>query len=146
MTGRLVEALRERGYRLTMARRAILRVLEESSESLSPLAVHARAQAYEPGLSLATVYRTLDLIDRLGLVQRVHTDQGCHEYSRAGDSEHHLVCRECGHVIQFPCEGLEPLIERVQQTTGYRVDRHILELSGVCGDCQGADGEVLGDD
>ena len=132
----MVAALRQAGYRLTQPRLAILQVLEESDEGLSPEEIHRRAKAlYEP-TGLVTVYRTLDLLDDLGLARRVHSRAGCHGYACGSDKQHHLVCRGCGHVVEFPCEGLAPLIKAVRQRTGYMVTGHLLELSGLCPACQ----------
>jgi Fur family ferric uptake transcriptional regulator len=139
----MAQALRQAGYRLTQPRLAILRVLEENDAGLSPDEVHQQGKATCASLGLVTVYRTLDLLDELGLVRRVHSEQRCHGYASAGTDRHHLICQGCRRVIEFPCEGLDGLIESVRQQTGYTITNHLLELSGLCPDCQaghGADG------
>jgi Fe2+ or Zn2+ uptake regulation protein len=124
----MAQALRQAGYRLTQPRLAILRVLEENDAGLSPDEVHQQGKA---------------TCASLGLVRRVHSEQRCHGYASAGTDRHHLICQGCRRVIEFPCEGLDGLIESVRQQTGYTITNHLLELSGLCPDCQaghGADG------
>jgi Fur family ferric uptake transcriptional regulator len=132
----MAQALRGAGYRLTRPRRAVLQVLRESDESLSPEEIHRRGRAICGSLGLVTVYRTLDILDRLGLARRVHTQGRCHGYARADGAKHYLVCRRCERVIEFPCDGLDRLIAEVEQGTGYVIDAHLLELTGLCPDCQ----------
>jgi Fur family ferric uptake transcriptional regulator len=132
----MAQALREAGYRLTQPRRAVLQVLEESAVQLSPYEIHHRGQRAYPQLGLVTVYRTLELLDELGLVRRVHSEGSCHTYARAGEDKHYLVCRGCHRVVEFPCGGLEALIEEVERRSSYAIDGHLLELTGLCPECQ----------
>jgi Fur family ferric uptake transcriptional regulator len=132
----MAQALRQAGYRLTQPRLAILQVLEENDEGLNPEEVYRRAKRICTSLGLVTVYRTLDLLTELDLVRRVHSEQRCHSYASAGTDRHYLICRGCRRVIEFPCDGLEGLIESVRQQTGYTITDHLLELSGLCPDCQ----------
>ena len=132
----MAQALRQAGYRLTQPRLAVMQVLETSGEGLSPDEVHQQGKAICASLGLVTVYRTLDLLAELGLVRRVHSEQRCHSYARAGVDRHHLLCQGCHRVTEFPCEGLDGLIESVRQQTGYTITGHLLELSGLCQNCQ----------
>lgn len=132
----MAQALHDAGYRLTQPRRAVLQVLEESAVQLSPYEIHRRGQSTYPHLGLVTVYRTLDLLDDLGLVRRVHSEGSCHNYARAGEDKHYLVCRGCHRVVQFPCGGLDELIEEVERRSAYTIDGHLLELTGLCPECQ----------
>ncbi len=134
----MVTALRKAGYRLTMPRLAVLQVLQEHHEELSPEEVHRLGKAIYASLGLVTVYRTLELLNRLRLAQRIHTTGGCHGYARIGGDHHHLVCRRCARVVEFPCTGLDELIEQVCRATGFTVDTHLLELNGLCPECQKA--------
>jgi Fur family ferric uptake transcriptional regulator len=132
----MAQALRQAGYRLTQPRMAVLQVLEESDEGLSPEEVYRQGRTICASLGLVTVYRTLELLIELGLVRRVHSEQNCHGYASAGTNRHHLICQGCHRVVEFPCEGLDSLIESVRQQTGYTISEHLLELSGLCQDCQ----------
>ncbi len=132
----MAQALRRAGYRLTRPRQAVLQVLEENDVSLTPQEVYRRGRAIYPQLGLVTVYRTLDLLATLGLARRVHSGRHCQDYVSAGAGRHHLLCQKCRRVVEFPCSGLGDLIEQVQQRTGYAITDHLLELSGLCPDCQ----------
>jgi Fur family ferric uptake transcriptional regulator len=133
---KMARALHAAGYRLTKPRLAVLQVLQENDESLNPDEIHQRAQEIYAPLGLVTVYRTLDILDELTLVRRVHTGQRCHGYASADIKRHYLVCQNCHRVIEFPCDGLDDLIQGVRQRTGYVIVSHLLELSGVCPACQ----------
>jgi len=133
----MAQALREAGYRLTQSRRAVWQVLQGNSGYLSPHEIHKRGRALHPSLGLVTVYRTLEMLDELGLVRRVHGQGNCHGYARANSATgHYLVCHQCGQVAEFPCEGMEGIIEAVQQRSGFTVEEHLLELVGLCPICQ----------
>jgi len=130
--------LQQKGYRLTKPRMAVLQVLTESGERLSPAAVHRRAKTIYPQVGLVTVYRTLDMLAGLGLIDRVHLEKGCHTYVLAKEGhQHQLRCSHCGEVIYFEGdEDIAGLMQRVAQRTGYRVEGHRLELLGICPECQ----------
>ncbi len=132
----MAQALRDAGYRLTQPRLAVLQVLDENDAGLNPEAIYDRGRAIYPSLGLVTVYRTLDLLAELGLVRRVHSEHRCHSYASAGTDRHHLICAGCHRVTEFPCNGLDALIEAVRQQTGYTVTEHLLELTGLCPACQ----------
>ena len=136
----LARALREAGYRVTQPRLAILQVLEDNDEGLSPEEIYRRGKAICESLGLVTVYRTLDLLTGLGIVRRVHSGQRCQSYASAGTDRHYLVCSGCHRVTEFPCDGLETLIEGVRQRTGYTITDHLVELSGLCPACQAEEG------
>ncbi len=133
---KMTHALRQAGYKLTQPRLAILQVLEENDGGLSPEEVHQQGKAICASLGLVTVYRTLDLLAELGLVRRVHSEQRCRSYANASAGRHYLICQECHRVIEFPCDGLDGLIRSVRQQTGYTITEHLLELRGLCPDCQ----------
>jgi Fur family ferric uptake transcriptional regulator len=133
----MAQALRQAGYRLTQPRLAVLQVLQENSGYLSPAEIRERGRALHPSLGLVTVYRTLETLDELGLVRRVHGQGNCHGYARANSARgHYLVCHRCGQVTEFPCEGMEGVIEAVRQRSGFTVEEHLLELVGLCPACQ----------
>ena len=134
--GEMARALRASGHRLTQPRLAVLRVLQNSDAGLNPEEICQQGREICASLGLVTVYRTLDLLTELGLVRRVHSDHHCQRYACAGTDRHYLVCDGCHRVVEFPCAGLEELIERVGAQTGYAVQSHLLELSGLCPECQ----------
>lgn len=128
--------LRDAGYRITQPRQAILQVLQEHEEGLSPEEIHELGEAIHPPLGLVTVYRTLDLLDELGLVRRVHSEGRCQRYASAAPHGHYLVCRNCHKVSEFPCKGLDAVIDAVQKRTEYQITGHLLELRGLCPSCR----------
>jgi Fur family ferric uptake transcriptional regulator len=136
----MARALRARGLRLTSQRLAIIKVLLEADEHLTPAEVLDRGIGECRGLGLTTVYRMLELLRESGHVQRVHLEEGCHAYARLEEKEeHHLVCQGCHRVVGFPCTGLTDLVEETAQRTGFSVESHLLELVGLCPECQEAD-------
>ena len=132
----LADSLRQAGHRLTQPRWAVMQVLERNDQVLDPAAICAQARSLCPSVGLVTVYRTLELLTDLGLVRRVHSEQRCHSYALSAADRHHLVCEGCHRVLEFPCGGLDGLIDAVRQDTGYTVTAHLLELTGLCPDCQ----------
>jgi Fe2+ or Zn2+ uptake regulation protein len=122
---------------LTRPRQAVLAALSLSAEHLNPAEIYERARAVYPKIGLVTVYRALDLLTQLGCIQRVHLDEGCHSYVRAGEGHsHQLICKECGRVEAFSeCE-LEKVIRRLSQKTGFAIEGHRLELLGRCPECR----------
>lgn len=135
----LTRQLRENGYKLTQARRAVIQALLAASTPLAVNDLHEQAQAYDAGLGLVTVYRTLEILTGLGLARPVHLAENCHGYSLATPGHtHHLVCRLCSAVVEFEGCDLSGLLEAVAAQTGYAISGHWLELEGLCPDCQRA--------
>lgn len=132
------EKLNQQGLRLTQPRREVLAVLEGSQVPLSPQTIHARTADAGAEIGLATVYRTLDLLDDFGLVRRVHGPATCHGYVLASPGHHHtLVCQGCTKAVEFSgSEDLDALLGRIEAQTGYQIQDHLLQLAGLCPDCQ----------
>ncbi|MBU0494647.1 MAG: transcriptional repressor [Chloroflexi bacterium] len=132
--------LTEAGCRITAPRRAVIEILQTTQAPLEPPDILRQAQAIHRQLGLVTVYRTLSLLTGLGLVRRVHLAEGCHAYAPVAQVlSHHLICQQCHQVVEFPCAGLEPLIDQVSAQTGFVVNDHLLELVGTCPACQQAE-------
>jgi Fur family ferric uptake transcriptional regulator len=129
--------LSQAGYRITQPRRAVIRVLLEDEGYSCPAEVRDRARTHCPTVGLVTVYRTLDLLTKLGFVRRIHAGDGCHGYAIASlGHRHHLVCRRCGATVEFDGCDLSTFLAQVTQETGYTVEDHLLELVGLCSMCQ----------
>jgi Fur family ferric uptake transcriptional regulator len=134
---RVIQQLSQAGYRITRPRRAVIRALLEDEGYASPAEVRERARSYYPTIGLVTVYRTLDLLSELGFVRRIHTEEGCHSYAAANHGHHHhLICRHCGEAVEFQGCDLSPFLARISQQTGYSIEDHLLELVGICSNCQ----------
>ncbi len=133
-----LQRLTHAGFRRTRPRQAVVRALLEASGWLRPEEALSRARAYCPSLGLVTVYRALALLEGLGIARRIHVEPGCRGYVAASLTHgHHLVCRSCHQVVEFPgSEDLNPLIEHVSRTTRFVIEDHLLELVGLCPGCR----------
>jgi Fur family ferric uptake transcriptional regulator len=135
----LADRVKARGYRLTAPRRAVLEVLARERAHLTPEELYRRARRRYAKLGLVTVYRTLELLERLGMVQRVHIKPGCHSFALVrlvGEHHHQLICRECGRVEEFSDCRLETALQELQARTGFAIESHQLEVIGRCPQCQ----------
>lgn len=133
--------VRGHGQRLTAQRRAVIEVIMATSQRLTPADVYRRARRRHPGVGLATVYRTLELLAELGAVERLHEPEGCHSFvadQSAGTHHHHLVCSSCGRVAEIPACDLGEQLRSVAAQSGFEVDAHWLELRGLCPACRTA--------
>lgn len=128
-----IEALcHERGLRITDQRRVIARVLSDSNDHPNVEALHARASAIDPGISIATVYRTVRLFEEAGIIERHDFGDGKARYEPSPDAHHdHLIDVETGNVIEFVDPELEALQRQIAERLGYRLVDHKLELFAV---------------
>lgn len=136
--GQWEECLSRNGCRITAPRRAIIRILQDSKEPLSPQDIMERAEERGRQIGLVTIYRTIDLLDKLELVRRVHLPDDCQGYVLSSPGHNHvIVCQRCGDAVEFPgMDDLEHLVTRVEADTGYAVQDHWLQLFGLCPACQ----------
>lgn len=139
---RIAGILRQRGYKLTPQRHAVLRVIAASHDHLTPEAICEKAHAKKADIGLVTVYRTLDLLSELNLVCRVHAPDGCRSYMmrRPTEHHHHLICSGCGKVVDFTGCVLDDLEQGLSQDTGFNINGHLLEFYGLCPECRPASG------
>jgi Fur family ferric uptake transcriptional regulator len=129
--------LAESGYRLTEPRRAIVDVMVASEKALDPVNIFDLGRRTYPAMGLVTVYRTLEKLEELGLVQRVHHPGGCHMYLRSGHGhEHLLLCTSCGRAEYFSGDDLTGLMETISTRSGFKIREHWLQLFGLCQQCK----------
>lgn len=129
--------LQASGYRLTSPLRVIVEILATATRALGPMDLFDLGRREYPKMGLVTVYRALDKLEELGLVQRVHQANGCHAYLRAANGhEHILLCTRCGRVVYFAGDDLSALIASVSQQSGFTIQEHWLQLHGLCANCQ----------
>lgn len=128
--------LDEAGFRSGAARRAVIRLLAAEPCALTALEIDRRLE----GVGRASVYRTLDQLERLHLVQRVAIGGDAAGYERidAGQHHHHLVCEGCGQLAPFADQSLERAIEAVSRASDFEVAAHDVVLRGRCPDCKPA--------
>jgi Fur family transcriptional regulator, ferric uptake regulator len=131
----IIKTLRKKGYRLTPQRLAILRVLEEDGGHLSPCEIFEHASRLLPGLTEATVYRTLDFLAQHGLALVAHVGDGRLVYESADHEHHHLICRTCGHTVEIEHDLLETLYQKFFERTGYHIDCCHVTFFGHCPQC-----------
>ncbi len=132
-----LQTLRAQGYRLTAPRRAVVAVMAAAGRVLEAGEVFAQARQRCPSLGLVTVYRTLDTLAELGLIERVHRPDGCHGYLPAASGHQHLLlCRSCGRGTYFEGDDLSALMQAVAEQSGFQVQEHWLQLFGLCAACR----------
>ena len=137
-TGKKIEStLRQNGYKITPQRRSILKLITGSREHLTPLAIYEKLQRENPGIGLVTVYRTLEILSELGLICEMHAGGNCRSYlmRRPSEHHHHLICSDCGRVIDFTDCGLRKLERRLSRENSFTINGHLLEFLGQCRDC-----------
>lgn len=122
----------EKGLRITEQRRIIARVLSESDDHPHVETLHLRVAAIDPGISIATVYRTVRLFEETGIIERHEFGDGRARYEPASETHHdHLVDVETGEVIEFTDSVLEQQQKAIAAKLGYKLVDHRLELFGV---------------
>lgn len=133
----MLAALVQAGHSNTRARRAVLTAIYESDGQATPLELLALGRSHHPALGLVTVYRTLELLLKLGLVRKLHLETGCHAYAPAAhDHGHHIICERCQRAVEFIGCDISTVIAAVEWQTGFRVRSHWLELFGLCAECR----------
>ena len=136
--------LKENGLKVTRQRLVVLEAISSCPEEhLSADEIFALVKVDCPEIGLATVYRTIQLLSELQLIDRINFDDGYvrYEMGSAFDREqkhhhHHLICSNCGKVISFQDDLLEELEEKIARTTGFEVVDHEVKLYGHCKDCR----------
>jgi Fur family ferric uptake transcriptional regulator len=137
-----IRILKEKGLKVTRQRLVVLEVLAENAEKhLTAEEIYDRVKVENPDIGLATVYRTVQLLLELELIDRINLDDGFVRYE-IGDMEksehhrhHHLICLRCGSVTAFQDDMLEALETGVKSALGFQVTDHEVKLYGICRDC-----------
>jgi Fur family ferric uptake transcriptional regulator len=129
--------LASRGVRSTRGRRAVLRVLErERGRQLSAQEVHRRVRRIDPRVGLTTVYRTLSLLHREGILDVVSSDGREQAYRLCTPRHHHhLVCSSCGAVVELAECDVASVQKSLERTYGFRISEHSLSFRGLCRAC-----------
>jgi Fur family ferric uptake transcriptional regulator len=132
-----LERLQSSGYRLTGPRYAVVDILAKSERPLNAQELYELARQSYPSIGLVSIYRTLEKLEALQLIQRVHQADQCHGYIAAFNGHQHLIlCQECGLVGYFDGDDLEALMSKIEEDSGYKVRGHWLQLFGVCEACR----------
>jgi Fur family ferric uptake transcriptional regulator len=139
---KIKQQLQSHGYKLTPQREATVRVLLENEEDhLSAEDVFMLVRDKAPEIGLATVYRTLELLSELHVVEKMNFGDGVARYDLRSDSNHHhhhhLICVQCGSVDEIMEDWLTPFEERLEQEFHFHVLDHRLDFQGICHRCNG---------
>lgn len=136
----ILEALRRAGYRLTGPRLALVDLLvRQGGRRFTAEEVYSQVRAVPLRIGRATVYRTIERLVELGLLERIHADGLCHSYVLGGMSHHHhLICSICGRVWEFPECALPQVLTELSAQVGFRIEGHHVEVFGRCAECHSA--------
>jgi len=138
-TGKLTQAIRQRRIRMTRQRRVILEVMDRAEQHLDVDQILARAQKIDSGVHLVTVYRTIDLLKKLGLIDELdllHLRGDRHYYESHGPRDHiHVACLRCGKVREFESRLYEHLKQQIARDCKMKVTVSRTEVGGYCDDC-----------
>lgn len=139
-SGRLETELLGRGIRLTRQRRVLLHVIENAQKHLDAATILRRAQKQDPGINRVTVYRTLSLLKRHGLVDELdllHMDGDQHYYEQRPSRNHiHMACLRCGKIREFESTLFERLKGQIERECQFRIAVVRVELGGYCAHCR----------
>jgi Fur family ferric uptake transcriptional regulator len=132
----LINKLSEQGYRLTPQRMLVLSAIENSEDHISAEEIYTQVIAKYPHVNISTIYRTLELLNRLGLVTETDLGGGRVRYHPAGKGHHHhLVCQECGKIIDLDESVLSSLKDVLLREYKFSADLRHLAIFGRCADC-----------
>jgi Fur family transcriptional regulator, ferric uptake regulator len=138
-TGKLQQAVGSRGIRMTRQRRVILQVMDAAEQHLDVDQILERAQKIDPDVHLVTVYRTIDLLKKQGLIDELdllHLRGDRHYYETHGPRDHiHVACLGCGKVREFESRLYEQLKDQIARDFGMKVTVSRTEVGGYCADC-----------
>jgi Fe2+ or Zn2+ uptake regulation protein len=135
MESSLAAALRERGQRVTPQRLMVARVLSDLDRHVTAEVVFDELGERMPGVSLPTVYATLDLLESIGLIRRVASERGAVVYDPRTDDHHHLVCRSCGAIVDVDAPIEADALLSAARSAGFAPDHAQVVVRGLCADC-----------
>lgn len=137
----LKEELKKKGYKLTPQRRAIVdTIIASEGKHLTAEEIYDEVKINCPDIGLATVYRTILLLEEIGIVSRLHLNDGCSRYELVHSDEehrhHHLICSKCNAVIEVEDDLLDELENEIKTKYGFRIVDHSVKFYGYCKQCQ----------
>jgi Fur family ferric uptake transcriptional regulator len=136
MTDELASRLHSLGYRLTPQRQLVLRAVEKLDHA-TPDEILAEVQQHASAVNVSTIYRTLEVLEELGLVRHAHLSDRAPTYHSVSDHEHfHLVCRNCHRVLSVDPDVVAPLADRLREEQGFGIDVGHLAIFGECVECE----------
>jgi Fur family transcriptional regulator, ferric uptake regulator len=132
----IISQLRKNYHKVTPQRILIISTINASKELLTPSALYEKVHQIDPEVGEVTVYRTLNILSELGLICMIHTGENTHSYiSRPLEHHGHIICTECGKVVDFSNCNLDDLEKRLMGETGFNIQEHRLDFYGKCKEC-----------
>jgi Fur family transcriptional regulator, ferric uptake regulator len=132
-----LDAIDRSAHRMTEPRRAVARLIADRDGHFSAADLVSEARERRLAVGRATIFRTLDLLAELDLVERIDLPTGEHAYVACEPAHHHhVVCSGCGRSDDIDDAGMRAVVREVERRTGYAISEHRLELFGLCADCQ----------
>ncbi|OFI05424.1 ferric uptake regulation protein [Clostridium acetireducens DSM 10703] len=137
---RLRNSLKEKGYKLTPQRRAIVDIIiRNEGKHLTTEELYDLVKKECPEIGLATVYRTLQLLEEIGVVCKLDLHDGCSRYELIHEEEnhqhHHLICSNCEKVIEVREDLLENLEKDIEEKYNFKISNHSVKFYGICSEC-----------
>lgn len=137
----LKEELKKKGYKLTPQRRSIVdTIVDSEGKHLTAEEIYDEVKKKCPEIGLATVYRTILLLEEIGIVSRLHLNDGCSRYELVHSDEkhrhHHLICNKCNSVIEVEDDLLDELEANIEDNYGFKIMDHSVKFFGICSECQ----------
>ncbi len=136
----IMEKISEADHKVTESRRVVVELALKRDNAFSAAALYDDVKQLAPSVGRATVFRTLDLLSSMGFLEKVHMEDGCHNYVVChGQHHHHLICNRCGAAVDFEDCSLNELLQQLASRTGFQIQGHWLEVFGLCRNCLPAD-------
>ena len=136
MDNKSLSLIHKKGHRITRQRRLILSIIEESDEHLNVQAIYRIARERDQNISLATVYRSLELLKEINLVQEHSLGEDHGHFEKCDPKSHfHFTCSTCGAVIEFQIPPLSSWMETLAESKNLKIDEIHLFITGACKDC-----------
>ena len=137
MIEKWINKLKEKDMRITEQRETIVAILESSLKALEPIEVYDLGRKKYPNLGIVTVYRTIDCLEELGLLQKVHQKGSCNKYIKVIEGHNHLlICQNCGRTTYFEGLDIEQQFDQIVKNNNFILQDHWLQLEGICHNCQ----------
>lgn len=144
----LTKILEKNGYKTTTQRSSIYEVLSENNDKhLSPEDIYELIKDKNPKMGIATIYRTLQIFEEVGLVYKHNFDDGCSRYEilepESGEVHlhHHLLCKKCGKIIEVKEDLMNSLEEMIEKQYNFEILNHEVMFTGICSQCRNKENE-----
>lgn len=132
----LLQKLSSQGYKITPQRRLILEILKDSNRHLTAEEIAERAKQHQPSISVATIYRNLNILVDIDLLSKLDLHNGPARYELNQGHDHHMVCLSCGAAIKLGMCPMHGEIKKTIDEKGFLVNGHHFEITGYCKDCR----------